>query len=728
MKQNKRTAGAGLRGKVFMVLSLVLAVFIGTAILYSVVTNKVIDLSVQAMNELTLHDETSILKSLEYRWNTLAGIGEECRQTKCQTISELLELLNLKESGIDCIDLALVDEDDNIYFGSMFTSTDENITSFCQNEKERFAVRYDGVGHSVESRNECLLLGVRVKPFTVEEKTFTHIVCRYHINTLGGELKIDCYDGEGYSSVFDSDGSYIVNLNRSHSVGDRDNFFADIEKYRLEDGMTMEDIKARLEKNEAVTISFKTEKGRELMRITPIEDVDWYFVMSVSRSVFERQSMSLMRIVLLIFIAMGSAVVLVLLLVLRSRQSAAQARRDQKHREELNEALNMAESANRAKTTFLNNMSHDIRTPMNAIIGFTNLASKHLEDTNLLKSYLEKIGQSSAHLLSLINDVLDMSRIESGKVVIEEKPENLADIIQNVRNIVQTDIQSKQIELYIDADNVTDEDIYCDKLRLNQILLNLLSNAMKFTPAGGSVSLRLIQKESQSEGRASYEFRVKDTGIGMSPEFAATIFEPFTREQTATVSGIQGTGLGMSITKNIVDMMNGTIEVQSEKDKGTEFIINLSFRLLDEPKEGTRVSASEEAEKEEVSFKGRRLLLVEDNELNREIATELLSEWGFLIETAENGGEALEAVKTSEAGYFDAVLMDIQMPVMNGYEASRAIRALDNEKLANILIIAMTANAFEEDKQAALEAGMNDHVGKPIDIPALLNTLRKYLS
>ncbi|MCM1299226.1 MAG: response regulator [[Eubacterium] siraeum] len=859
MKQKKRTVAASWCGKVFLVLSLVLAISVGVAFLYSVVFNKVIDLSVQSMDELTLHDETAILKSLEYRWNTLASIGDECRQTKCQTVHELMELLSLKKSGMDCIDLALVDENSEIYYGSMFISEDENITSHCREDKERFAVRYDGVGHSVESRNECLLLGIRIKSFTVEEKIFTHIICRYHINVLGNELKIDCYDGEGYSSVFDADGSYIVNLNRSHSVGIRDNFFEDIENYRIEDNVTVEDIRKRIAKKEAFTLSFETEQGGELMRFTPIAEVDWYFVMSVSRSVFEKQSMNLLQIVLLIFIAMGAAVVLVLLLVLRSRQAAARAKLDQKHREELNKALTMAESANRAKTTFLNNMSHDIRTPMNAIIGFTNLASKHVDNTELLKDYLGKIGQSSSHLLSLINDVLDMSRIESGKVVIEEKPENLADILQNVRSIIQTDIHSKQLELYIDAVNVTDENIYCDKLRLNQILLNLLSNAMKFTPAGGSVSLRLTEKDSDKQGWGNYELRVKDTGIGMSPEFAATIFEPFTRERTATVSGIQGTGLGMSITKNIVDMMKGTIEVQSEKDKGTEFIINLSFRLQEEQKEplcipalegahalvadddmdscqsvsqilrqaglrsewtmygkeavarakeaveigdsyklyiidwqmpdldgletvrrirrlagenafvilltaydwsdieaeakeagvtyiiskplfpsdlnralthicGEETEREETEKQEEISFKGRRLLLAEDNELNREIATELLKEWGFLIETAENGQEAVNAVKASAPGYFDAVLMDIQMPVMNGYEASRAIRGLDDPKLSDILIIAMTANAFEEDKQEALEAGMNDHLGKPIDIPILLKTLQKYLS
>ncbi|MCM1523671.1 MAG: ATP-binding protein, partial [Ruminococcus sp.] len=642
MKQNNRTSAADWRGNAFMMLSLILAAVIGAVILYSVVIGEVIDLSVQSVNELALHDKTAVLKSLEYRWNTLAGIGEECRRAKCQTVHEVMETLNLKGSGIDCIDLALVDSGNSIYSGSMFISEDENISSLCREEKERFAVRYDGNGYNVESRVESLLLGVKIKPFTVDGKTFTHIVCRYHINTLRDELKIDCYDGRGYSSVFDRSGNYIVNLYHSQSSKQRNNFFADIEQYRLKDGVTVEDIRSHIEKNEAFTISVEADSGGGLMRFTPIEDMDWYFVTSVYRSVFVEQSMDLLRLVLLIFIAMGSAAVLIIVLVQRSRQSAALARAELRHSEELNKALDMAESANRAKTVFLNNMSHDIRTPMNAIIGFTNLSLKHLDDRELLRDHLEKISRSSSHLLSLINDVLDMSRIESGKVVIEEKPENLSEILENIRSIIQTDIDSRQLELNITED-VKNENVCCDKLRLNQVLLNLLSNAMKFTPSGGSVSLSLKEKGSRG-GIGEYELRVRDTGIGMSPEFAATVFEPFTRERTATVSGIQGTGLGMSITKSIVDMMNGTVEVKSEKDKGTEFIINLSFRLW-EAADTVREEKPENTE--EVSFEGSRLLLVEDNELNREIAAEILKEWGFVIETAENGKEAVEAVAAS---------------------------------------------------------------------------------
>ncbi len=529
----------------------------------------------------------------------------------------------------------------------------------------------------------------------------------------------------------------------------------------------------------------------------------------------------------------------------------------EKNAEELSKALEAADSANRAKTMFLNNMSHDIRTPMNAIIGYTALTTAHLDNEERARDYLSKIAQASNHLLSLINDVLDMSRIESGKVTIEERPENLADILQGLRNIIQSDVHAKGLELFIDTVDITDEEVFCDKLRLNQILLNLTSNAIKFTPSGGTVAIRVTQKPLDKPGSACYEFRVSDTGIGMSKEFLKTVFDPFTRERSTTVSGIQGTGLGMAITKNIVDIMGGTIEAQSEPEKGSEFIVNLNLRFAASHHEigdiaelrglralvvdddliscqsvskmlrqaGMRpewtmsgkeavVRASEAIEisdpfevyivdwsmpvmngvetvrqirkvvgddspiilmsaydwsdieqeareagvtgfvskplfasdlhralekslghstdnensgklnKANDDFTGKRILLAEDNDLNREIAEEILKEAGFTVESAENGQEACDMVSRSSAGYYDLILMDIQMPVMDGYTATEKIRAMDNDK-SKLPIIAMTANAFEEDRKKALQVGMNGHLAKPIDIERMMTLLRK---
>ena len=365
-------------------------------------------------------------------------------------------------------------------------------------------------------------------------------------------------------------------------------------------------------------------------------------------------------------------------------------------------------------------MSHDIRTPMNAIVGYTALAKKE-KDPKKVADYMNKIDASSHHLLALINDVLDMSRVESGKMELELAPANLVKTLDEVRDLFATQMKTKKLVFTVTAD-VTNRTAICDKNRLNRILLNLLSNAFKFTPEGGSVSVKLIQTGA-GEDMGYYQLRVKDTGIGMSPEFAATVFEAFTRERTAEVAGIQGTGLGMAITKSIVDLMGGEINVITEKDKGTEFVIHLTFPLAEELPEEGEIRESGAAETDS-GFAGMRILLVDDNAINREIAQMILMELGFKVETAEDGKIALDKVAASAPGYYDGVLMDIQMPVMNGYESTKAIRALPDPELSRIPIIAMTANAFAEDIQHVLEVGMNGHIAKPINIPDMVATLR----
>ncbi len=533
-------------------------------------------------------------------------------------------------------------------------------------------------------------------------------------------------------------------------------------------------------------------------------------------------------------------------------------RRKMEQKNLLEDALLQANRANKAKSAFLSNMSHDIRTPMNAIVGFTALAIAHMDRKERVEEYLKKIMTSGNHLLSLINDVLDMSRIESGKMHLEEKPCRLPDILHGLRNIVQADVHAKQLELYIDTVDVFDEEIYCDKLRLNQVLLNLLSNCVKYTGAGGMITMRIAEKPGAREGYGNYEFSIRDTGIGMSEEFVTHIFEPFEREKNTTISGIQGTGLGMAITKNIVDMMNGSISVKSKEGAGTEFTVNFTFRLNMENREpkdipqlkdlralvvdddfntcdsvsymlqqiGMRaewtlsgkeavlrtrqavmrgneysvyvidwmlpdmngvevtrrirkemgedvsiivltaydwadieeealeagvtafcskplflselrsclhsiVSADAAEEKKSpgvmMKFRAGHILLAEDNELNQEIAVELLGDAGFTTDVADNGQIAVDMLKDSEPGYYQLVLMDVQMPVMNGYEATRQIRELDDPGLASIPVFAMTANAFEEDKQEALKCGMNGHIAKPIDIENLFETLQNVL-
>ena len=435
----------------------------------------------------------------------------------------------------------------------------------------------------------------------------------------------------------------------------------------------------------------------------------------------------------------------------------------EKKNHELELAVQQEAAANRAKRDFLFNMSHDIRTPMNAIIGYTTLAETNLTQPAKVADYLRKISTASQHLLSLINDVLDMSRIESGRVVLEQEPVHLPTLVQDVRDIIQSNITAKGLSFTVDLAGVRDEDVVADPLRLQRILLNILSNAVKFTPSGGSITLRVVEKsgageptsmgdagptssgvgetlkaspdgraasgvseegsESQSKGPAGpgssgtpvrygdYEFHVRDTGIGMSAEYQKHIFEQFSREETSTVSKTEGTGLGMPITKRLVEMMDGSIDLVSVQGQGTEFTVHLRLPLCGAPKKETPVA--------DPAFAGMRLLVVEDNELNMEITTTVLEEAGFVVDQAVNGQAALEKVATAAPGEYALVLMDIQMPVMDGYEATRRIRALPDPAKAQIPIVAMTANAFAEDRENALAAGMNEHIAKPFDIHTL---------
>ena len=400
-----------------------------------------------------------------------------------------------------------------------------------------------------------------------------------------------------------------------------------------------------------------------------------------------------------------------------------------KNRKELADALSQAQQANRAKTAFLNNISHDMRTPLNAIIGFVSLCQAHLGSKDLTKEYLDKISQSSEHMLSLINDVLDMTRIENGQINIKESEENIMDILTGLETMIRNEIDEKNQIFIVDTATLKDVNVLCDKMRMTQVMLNILSNAIKYTPEGGRISLRVSERNMSSKGVALFDFCVTDTGVGMSKEFVESVFDPFSRENTQINKEESGAGLGLAITKNLVDMMGGKIRVTSRPEKGTEFVVSIELKLV-KNKTGKPQALSHQTmvkQKEHYDFNGKRVLVVEDNSLNMEIAVALLMDEGIEVDTAEDGAEAVKKVSESAPGYYDLVLMDIQMPVMDGYEATTKIRALEDKKLADIPIIAMTANAFEEDRKNAFAAGMNAHIPKPISISVLNSTMKKIL-
>lgn len=727
---------------------------------------------------------------------------------------------------------------------------------------------------------DILMFGTRIKPFFVEEKEMNFLFVYYKLDSYLSLLKMESFGGNGQIRIIDSKGTTLLHSDNLSDSENRYLFFGTFKNAEFLQHDVVKDSESFREyvlsgKSDAIHVVLESGENK-IISFSKIPDLDWHIIISIDQSLVmgtrlkSVENISRTSLLAVMFIVLFSLIIISFIVYQSQKKTKAQNRELENLNEQLREnnasleearhlaeqSFYVAEEANKAKSTFLSNMSHDIRTPMNAIIGYTTLALTNATNTEKVKDYLGKILSSSNHLLSLINDILDMSRIESGKIKIDETEANLSDMLHDIKTIINGQIHAKQLELFMDVIDVSDEDVICDKTRINQVLLNLLSNAIKFTPSGGTVSVRVAQIHNAPAGKGLYEIRVKDTGIGMSPEFAEHVFEPFERERSSTVSKIQGTGLGMAISKNIIDMMGGKIEVHSEPDKGTEFIITLELRLQSEQRSVEKIkeltglkalvvdddfntcdsitkmlvqvgmrsewtlSGKEavlrarqsiemndafhayiidwrlpdmngievtrqiralgdntpiiiltaydwsdiEAEaraagvtgfcskpmfmsdlresllnalghrqkkeesvlpvtKETDSFKGKRLLLVEDNELNREIAYEILNEYGFIVDTAENGKEAVDKIAASKHGDYDLVLMDIQMPVMNGYDATRGIRALKDTVLADIPIVAMTANAFDEDRRAAAECGMNGFISKPINMDEVIAVL-----
>ncbi|MGN0774471.1 MAG: response regulator [Candidatus Ventricola sp.] len=860
-----------------LMLSLLLTYF-----LLSGAMNSINDVSgreaLALLTENAVQMDNIIANQLHNNWKQIDTICLALKRLDGHPTGEVVSFL--QDASADAYDMVLLSPDGSYLDragGRGLKQITKDVLPLIQGEDRILLLRQD-------KDTDILTFGTRIDPLSVDERKMEYLFMYYKLDSYLSLLKMESFGGKGQIRIIDGKGTTLLHSDNLPDSENRYLFFSTFKDAQFLHHDAVRDSDAFRQyvlsgASDAIRV-VRPSGEDEIVSFSQIPDTDWHIVISISQSlVMGTRLSSVERIgstaLLAVMLIVLFSLLAISLVVDQSQKKTnaqnqelerlnAQLRENNASLEEARhlaeQSFHLAEEANKAKSTFLSNMSHDIRTPMNAIVGFTTLAIANAANAEKVKDYLGKILASSNHLLSLINDVLDMSRIESGKIQLEETEVNLSDLLHDIKTIIGGQIHAKQLELYMDVVDVTDEDVFCDRTRLNQVLLNLLSNAIKFTPAGGTVSIRVAQLPHAPKGKGLYEIRVKDTGIGMSQAFAQRIFEPFERERTSTVSRIQGTGLGMSISKNIIDMMGGTISVQTEKDKGTEFIIHLALRLQsarrrverireleglkalvvdddfnacdsvtkmlvqvgmrpewtlsgkeavlrarqsieladpfhayiidwrlpdmngievtrqirglgeDSPiviltaydwsdieEEARRAGATafcskpmfmsdlretlmtalgrQEAGRDGIlpdlqasaCFKGKRLLLAEDNELNREIAVELLSEYGFLIDTAENGAEALEKVAASRPGDYDLVLMDIQMPLMDGYEATRKIRQLDDPVRASIPIVAMTANAFDGDRRAAAESGMNGFVSKPIDVKEVVRMLSSVL-
>ncbi len=603
---------------------------------------------------------------------------------------------------------------DMLYGDLVEVSGKDGFFKSLQNGEEKMAVGYDSTGE------EVLIMGIPAG-YTMEngEKSIA-LVAALPVSYISETLSFGSGNTRLYYFIIRKDGSFIL---KNDGVEDETYFERVRNRYESIGGKTADEYLAQLDAAMEAGANYATEfvldGERRYLYCSPLAYSEWYLMLFLPYGALDEAVNSLGSV--WGRIARTSCMVLLVAMLLLFSYYYYLMHQQMKEKEQARQA---AEQANKAKSEFLSNMSHDIRTPMNGIVGMTAVAMANLDDPEHVANCLTKISLSSKHLLGLINDILDMSKIESGKMTLASEPVSLKEMLDGITNIVQPQVNVKKQTFEVLADNLYAGYVMSDSVRLNQVLLNLLGNAVKFTPDGGSIQLRLAEEASpKGEGYVRLHLYVKDTGIGMSKEFQARVFESFMREDNARVQKTEGAGLGMAITKYIVDAMGGDIEVASEVGEGTEFHVTLDLQKAEEP----QVEIQEEPETENSrELEDKRILLAEDNELNWEIAQELLSCQGFLLEWAEDGQMCVDMFQSSPVGYYDAVLMDIRMPRMNGYEATRAIRALDRED-ASLPIIAMSADAFEEDIRRCMESGMNAHVAKPIDIKEVTKVLRKYL-
>lgn len=727
MKKNKNINIAPIV-TVVLVLALVL-----TYLLMSATTKSINEASEQEalalLTENTVQMQNIIENQLINNWKQIDTACVSLEYLDEHSVNEVINFL--QDALSDTYDMLLLSNDGSYLnksgeYGMKQISKD--ILPLTQGEERILLLRQD-------KDTDILAFGKKIKPLRVGDKKMNYLFVYYKLDSYMNLLRMESFGGNGKIRIIDNKGNTLLISNNLSDEEKRYLFFASYKDAVFLNHDIVNDTKTFREyvlsgNSDAIRVLLDSG-ANEIVSFSKITDTDWHIVISIDQALvmgtrlFSIKRIGRASILSVIVIVLFSLLTISFVVYQAQKRTKAHNRELEKLNEQLREnntsldearqlaerSFHMAQEANKAKSVFLSNMSHDIRTPMNAIIGFTTLAVKNVDNVEKVKDYLTKILSSSNHLLSLISDILDMSRIESGKMNLEETEVNLSDILHDLKTIVVGQINAKQLELFMDVMDVTDEDVFCDKTRLNQVLLNLVSNAVKFTPAGGMVSVRITQVESSKEGYGDYEIRVKDTGIGMSEEFAKKIFEPFERERTSIVSRTQGTGLGMAITKNIVDMMGGIIEVKSQQGKGTEFFVSLPLKIHEKNESSVAIK----------ELKGLKALVVDDDFNTCDSVTKMLKKAGMRSEWTLSGREAVLRAKHSmemDDG-FDAYIIDWRLPDMNGIEVTRQIRKLGDDTP----IIILTAYDWDNIEAEARAAGVTAFCSKPLFMSDLRNSL-----
>lgn len=665
---------------------------------------QTIDASVLAtMQELSRHDMKNIQSELENSWDSLSAIYTRTQTNKNEDIQDVCSRLSLEQISNIFDSIYLVDANGNTYSSANVIKNEKDkkyVKPLLTGEK-KFIMRYDNVG-TLETMTENLVYGIQCESFQVNDIKFVGIIGFSKISLIENNLKIDSFDGRGYTNIIDIDGNFVVNRDRSAGIGKKDNYFDQLRQNAGLSEKQISDIINKLKKKEQLLQYFDYKnQGEQVVSFIPMPGTSWTILLSVSQEVFQEQTQQFVFMTVIMLVIVVIILCLMMLMIIRISLTSATAKAEAKSRGE-----------------FLSSMSHEIRTPLNGIIGLNHLMQQNTEHPDKLLEYLKKSDATAKYLLSLVNDILDMSKLQSYKMVLMPKPFLVTDLIATTESLMRDRMEDKKIKFQVET-NLVHPNIIGDDIRIQQILINILGNAAKFTPTGGRVSLRVSQYIK--EDKVVTSFQIKDTGCGISEEFQKKIFDPFSQEREGISQGSQGTGLGMSISSLLAKQMGGMLSVTSKLGEGSCFTFTFTSNYTEETKEQPVVT--EIAQQEHKDGKKLHILSAEDNELNAEILMEVLNVPGFSMILARDGGEVVELFEKSAPYEIDVILMDVQMPVRDGFEATKLIRKLKRPDAESVIIYACTANTFKEYQDKAQEVGMNGFITKPIDINKLKQKL-----